>query len=522
MKLLKIQKMIGDFLHYRELIPLTTMNVKALFPALAGKGKGEPGHIKTLADHADGQKKEPEALQEAVKGLLDGQGVALVATESEAYKLEQLAPGIDPGLSQDERAKLIVKQHLMSIDMAYPGLIAQAWPNANKDTLISKATDDLLVPLRDLIEKRRESNRDFYRERIAATDERIQALQSERPDGRTKKALKEWEEIRQDLVKVLVANGGAQPPPPQGLPARRTRQAPGRYGPSYQYPEERKAKGKGKGKGTQSGPMEMDIDSEGVDPGDRTSQEADETEEEAVEAESRKQSLTSQIQLAENGRIVGFESAGRSPSPFGSQGMGAHTTAWTVHLDVIRRTILNQKVPDAITKLQALSNEARATRTKMEGAGFEVVDEQHQTNLKNSLGKLTSDIKAADKAAPQAQPILLQQAINSLLTYINYIPGATIVAADTGGKNEGRIRRQLLAHEQSSEKILTKKELRANLLGLLDLKGVGDDKKRLALLENHLKLVETAYPKSWADSGLGGGDPTAVLEEWVKTTGKKD
>lgn len=58
--LLKIQKMVSDFLHYRELIPLTTMNRKVFSPATAGKAKGESRHNKVLADYANGQTdKEP-------------------------------------------------------------------------------------------------------------------------------------------------------------------------------------------------------------------------------------------------------------------------------------------------------------------------------------------------------------------------------------------------------------------------------------------------------------------------------
>ena len=318
MGLLKIQKMIGDFLHYRELIPLTTMNVKAVSPALAGKGKGEPGPIKMLADHADGKtKKEPAALQNAVWGLLDGQGVALVATESEAHLLQVLAPGIPPDLSQDKRAELIVKQHVMSIDMAYPGLIAQAWQSENEDTSIDKATNGLLLLVKRSIQERREINLDLYGKKIAAKDAEIERYENElklRPGNEYLKALEEATEERKRYVKVFQDNGGTVPSAPSASLGNRNRTQTIHYGQDEGPKKEPNKKRK------------------------RTNQEAAETEEDAVEAESRKQPLTSQIELAENGGIVGFESAGRSASPFASQGMGAHTTAWTVHLGGLLKT----------------------------------------------------------------------------------------------------------------------------------------------------------------------------------------
>ena len=173
-------------------------------------------------------------------------------------------------------------------------------------------------------------------------------------------------------------------------------------------------------------------------------------------------------------------------------------------LDVIRAAIRGETVKDAIAALETLSEEAQKTSKTMTEAGFEVRD-RHKYLLAESLMQLKADVDAAKGASPHAQPILLQQAINSLLTYVNYIPGATIAAADTGGKNEGRIRNKLLAHERNEED-LKKNELRANLLGLLDLKEVEED-QRLALLKNHLELVKTAYPSP-------GRNPDLVAATW--------
>lgn len=409
--------------------------------------------------------------------------------------MRQLVPGA-AGLKQEERAEWIIQQHVMSIEMAYPNLIAKAWPSKEA------ARADLLAHVEPLIAELRKSNRDFYSRRIAAADERIQWYERQLPTAQNGEALKQERECRNQWQAALVANGGRVPEPSR--PGKRKSAPPERYVPDE--PQRRVRR-----KETPPVPAEMAIDSEGADPGDRAMQEAAKAEENAAREESRKKSLASQIELDDGGIIIGFESAGRSPSPFPGT-MGAHTTAWIVHLDVIRRAILGKTVEVAIDNLRKLAKKAKETSRDMTKAGFEVYEQR----LTESFGQLIYGLGSAQNALPEVQPILLQQAINSLLTYVNYIPGATIEAAETGGKGEGTIRNRLRRHKRGEP--LTGKELRGDLLGLLDLREVTNHGQRLALLKNHLELVSDAYPECWEDSRLGKDRPEDVLEEWEQAS----
>lgn len=48
---LKLQESVNAYLEFRELIPLSAVNVMSVAPALAGKGKGESGHTSVLAQY---------------------------------------------------------------------------------------------------------------------------------------------------------------------------------------------------------------------------------------------------------------------------------------------------------------------------------------------------------------------------------------------------------------------------------------------------------------------------------------
>lgn len=202
--------------------------------------------------------------------------------------------------------------------------------------------------------------------------------------------------------------------------------------------------------------------------------------------------------------------------------MGAHTTAWIVHIDVIRHALRDKTVPDAIKALKALKKKAEAASDRMAKAGFEVV-KGNGGELTKSHGKLDKSLALAQDAKPAAQPILLQQAINDLLTYVNYIPGATVEAGDTGGRSEGSKRGRLLRHEDKTVP-MTRGNLRADLLGLLDIKAVHDEKQRHAAIQNHLSLISEAYPDAYKKSGLAADKdkPENVAKEWLKLPENKE
>ncbi len=71
-------------------------------------------------------------------------------------------------------------------------------------------------------------------------------------------------------------------------------------------------------------------------------------EDAAVAEEAEDQGpLTIQLQLAADGTVAGFRAGGRPDSPF-SGTMGAHTTAWIVHLDRVRALIRGKTVEQAL------------------------------------------------------------------------------------------------------------------------------------------------------------------------------
>ncbi|MFF2330618.1 MULTISPECIES: hypothetical protein [unclassified Streptomyces] len=149
----------------------------------------------------------------------------------------------------------------------------------------------------------------------------------------------------------------------------------------------------------------------------------------------------------------------------------------------------------------------------MSELGF-YVDDKHKANLAQAEIDLANDVEKGkdQKTSASLRPFLLRQAINSYLTYINCIPGATIDAADATGKGEGAIRKDLMDHEKEKEK-LSWSDLQKKLLGLIDLKGVEKPEQRLALLANHMDLVKDSYPKAWKDSRLNKKNTDDLLEK---------
>jgi hypothetical protein len=176
--------------------------------------------------------------------------------------------------------------------------------------------------------------------------------------------------------------------------------------------------------------------------------------------------------------------------------MGAHTTSWIVHLDRVRRALVGKPVAAAATALAGeVLNEARATRAQLEPQF--AIRGNHRAALDAAAAEATTATAAAQAASPQTQPALLQAAVNAVLTFINYIPGATLEAADTGGKTEG-LHRGILQRAEGGEAIRPLL-LRTSILDLLDVKAASVD-QRAHLIDNHLKTIQATYPIAYARS----------------------
>ena len=217
-------------------------------------------------------------------------------------------------------------------------------------------------------------------------------------------------------------------------------------------------------------------------------QEPPEKKPRAVEELYPKQPMAIQI-LLKDGKVEEMKAGGRPPSPF-SGTMGAHTTAWIVHLDHVRRYILGKTVAEAITAVtHDLVPDARKMYARI-GAGAADIEPEHEKRLGKAKETLENSVQ---KAKGQVNPLFLQQYIQHLLTYINFIPNATIDKADTTGKGEPTPRNTLREHEKNQT--ASSEALREAIRKLFD------GRRKGSIWENHLRIISQTYPQSFAGSG---------------------
>ena len=224
-------------------------------------------------------------------------------------------------------------------------------------------------------------------------------------------------------------------------------------------------------------------------------------EPEAPAAKAGKARQTVQVVLGEDGNVAEVRAAGRPASPFPAT-MGAHTTAWTVHLDRVRALLIGKSVAQAI----ATVNGKLATER-----------EAHAEALGEQFG-FKHPVRAVAPVADGPDTLVrLQDVIVFHLEQVNLTAGATLPSADTGGKNEGKHRRVL------KDPASPKAAVRTAILGLLDVGGllddtasveltVGDDALQV-LVRQHLVAIEGAYPGAPAKAGLGAKSMKSILKE---------
>lgn len=179
-------------------------------------------------------------------------------------------------------------------------------------------------------------------------------------------------------------------------------------------------------------------------------------------------------------RIVGMLSSGRPPSPFKGT-MGAHSTAWIVHLDRVRRRLMGKTLPDAVIEMQALISETQRLAKSLEG-------KEMGDNALGLIGDAQENIENAGKISPDKASIdQVQQMITHTLSYLNLLPGISQQAVNTNGNAEGDWRSVLLKFEY--ENIGTQKEIEKAINKLYDSKGAGARSK-------HQKFIAEAYPRA--------------------------
>ena len=447
-----LQQAVGAYLEFRELMPLSTVNVAEKSQGTAGKGKGEASRINILLNHKPTNPQSKEVLKQAIVDLFDSSSAALAIVETDETILGEMLPGLDDKVPLQERMEKIIDQHIMSIEQGFP-FISKDIINEAKDELkqaltiqVNNALIDDKVFLEDRIEGKNQQNQRDREERPLATkgekkkiDERIANLE---------------QDIKEDKQKIDKIDG---------------------------YYKE--AFGK-----------EKDIDS-ATRITDKKKGNTEASVKKPVD-EEYKSPLAMQISVAPNGKINAINSGGRSPSPF-SGTMGAHTTAWTVHVDRIRKALKGKTPEEAIRTVETVLV-PEAYKLKADREKLFKIDSLHNeklTKAEENLKKFNTDLEGYKGDDSIVKLLKLQEYLGNLLTYINYIPGSTLEAADTGGKSEGRHRRVLMEFEGGVRK--SKEELRKAIWGLLDLQKDLTDKQRSQLEEQHNKVIKATYPTAY-------------------------
>ncbi|MFE7869044.1 hypothetical protein ACFUYE_01680 [Micromonospora humida] len=484
MGLLDLQDMIRDFLQFRELVPLTVINVRAVAQSDSGKGNAEGEHHETLRHSEENYEPiPPDNLKLAIIGLLDVKALAYILTATPGDR-ERILPG-STEIRPEDLKLMIVQQHIFSVTMDCPNAFGKAWPGVAATP--EKLPEIIIRAIDPAIEEQREKVLNACLARLADWDRRASpGLYEERRSSA----------YRNELVAQIEQIGGTPPSAPTGLGRREVRK-PERFRETHEQPTAKPAT-------KQPGHCnKLPVESAPI------------WAKEQVEGR-RRQRLTTQVRIDKRGRIIGLDSSGRSPSPFpGAIGMGGHTTAWIVYIDLVRTTIISKTAQEAFTALQRIAS--AADRQKMPFKRHVDADGKDLARiaLEQFVGHGSRLAEIGRKQPPesryQLEGIVLQEAINSLFTFFNYLPGATLQSGNINGASEGRKRKLLKGHE-SAESPRPKGLLQRSLLGLLDLRGVQQQERRLALMDRHRWAVEQAYPKCWQDSGMKEKNASELLK----------
>ncbi|MBB6729897.1 hypothetical protein [Cohnella zeiphila] len=489
--ILLLQAFIGAYLHFRELMPLSVINVMEKSPSLAGKGKGESGKAKLLADHQPGNWQDKDQLLDAILSLFDASSVALAAIEGNADLAQKMAPGTKP-LNPATRMRFAILQHVQTIKISFP-LVFSGEQKLEEAAVVDALEREVALEEGGWLEWQRELNdkkKGKKQERIDKLKENIdlRKLETANWTARVPTDIPKWstekEKEERELNRLDESNAWVR-----SLEEKHTKKM-------EQFRKADDLKGETAEKTNESAKVRHEVSDKDVESpdnggtGSAVSAAATEAAAAAEEALERKQPIATQVLLDDKGKISEIRSAGRTPSPF-SGTMGAHTTAWIVHLDRIRKELIRSSVDEAHGKMRdVLVPEAEARAKSLKEEFPEVVDGQ--------ADRLAELKKAKKYDTPLQGALILQQYINDLLTYINYSPGSTLAAADVGGKSEGMRRQVLVQHEDGNRQ--SKERLLWAIFGLIDVKAAPTD-SRAKLLDEHLSLIEQTYPDSFKDSG---------------------
>jgi hypothetical protein len=515
---LLLQRMIGKYLEFREEIPFSAMNIAEISFGLAGKGKAEAGYVDVLMRNETGAlAAKPNVLQQAILGLFDTQGLAIMISEPNNEVRELVLPGIDTASRAAKNLDVVLDQHLQTIMISFPRSFQDS-KLENKPAVREQLIKDQIGPK---IKGRIKKEKKRIDQSIYATENRItnltgleyQEAQKRRPPI-PKNKKKDPTYVRPQYTATFLEMQAEVDDENDYLKTLRSESA---YLKEFEKSEFLKD--------VKEDSIDMTEEERSNKLNLRSQRSAAKKlrkkEAENSELAERNESIATELILDEGGSLINIASAGRTESPFASaEGMGAHSTAWVVHVDELRAKLRGKSIEHAILEMHAMVIENKDKRKKMESLDLKI-DDKHVEKL-DKAEKNLDFYKGLEKKDPSLMVTELQSYINATLTYINFIPGSTFRSANTAGRGEGASRTVLLEYE--SDKILedvklitedpslnsrakqkaaedlaesTYDEVKQSIDGLLDLPKDMNSKVLKELKINHMKSIAVAYPKSF-------------------------
>ncbi len=131
----QLQWAIECYLELRELVPLSTVNTKAVNASLAGKGKGE--NASPLVDREAGKEVSDEKLKKSIMSLFDARSAAVVSQINDEQLLQKVAPGVPIFMEPSDRIDYMIKQHMFTVESFHKQAMSQLRENNELGNLVN-------------------------------------------------------------------------------------------------------------------------------------------------------------------------------------------------------------------------------------------------------------------------------------------------------------------------------------------------------------------------------------------------
>jgi len=205
-----------------------------------------------------------------------------------------------------------------------------------------------------------------------------------------------------------------------------------------------------------------------------------------------------QVILGSNRKITEVLSSGRTMSPFGSQTMGAHSIAWTMHVTHAKSLVLGKTVKEAF---DSVATELWSFAQEMERERSTTSDKAHlAANRETISATVRSQVR---QTGDDINIFLLQELVGNILAFINLIPGSSNRGDHANaGRGEGTAKGRLQDHEDdmwarvsnvpgAGPKSKSESEMKAKIREVFDTDRKLKDKALALLSKGVEKLRET-------------------------------